>query len=71
MGKRARNREKRLKTVENLELGVARLQDLREHHTERIAKLDVKIELQKALVEAAIVKRNEREKAAATEEEAP
>lgn len=53
--RKARKRAKKSikKSVENLERGLAQLSTLRQHHVDRIAKLDTKIASQEGLIELA------------------
>lgn len=52
MSKGKRNRS-RAKSVESLEDGLAQLSNLRQHHADRITKLDRKIASQEGLIEVA------------------
>lgn len=53
--RKARKRAKKdiKKTVANLEHGLAQLSNLRQHHVDRIKKLDTKIASQEGLIELA------------------
>lgn len=62
MAKGKRNRGKRRKSVASLEADLAQLSNLRQHHAERIKKLDTKIAAQEGLIE--VTKEDEAEAAA-------
>lgn len=53
MAKRKKTRGPRRKSVEALEAGLAKLSNLRQHHADRIKKLDTKIAAQEGLIEVA------------------
>lgn len=54
MGKAKRNKRRpKRKSVEALERGLAQLSNLRQHHAERVKKLDTKIAAQEGLIEVA------------------
>jgi hypothetical protein len=62
MAKGKRIRGKRRKSVASLEAGLAQLSNLRQHHADRVKKLDTKIAAQEGLIEVA--KEDELEEAA-------